>query len=180
MRRNIAIIGTAGRDKKFPMTLRHWDFMCQVIANEVKPEDHLISGGAAWADHVAVWTYINGLCDDLTLHLPAPIEAGIFAGGYGTSGGAARYYHERFSALLGHNTTREILEAIEGGAAFTEQPVAMGYAAMTNRNRLVAEQCDHMIAFTFGAGSVPADGGTQITWNMAAHAERVHVSLLNV
>ena len=48
------------------------------------------------------------------------------------------------------------------------------------RNKLVAAECDHLIAFTLGRGNVPADGGTKMTWDMAAHAERMHLSLLNV
>lgn len=28
MGRKIAIIGTAGRDKNYPLSAKHWDFMC--------------------------------------------------------------------------------------------------------------------------------------------------------
>ena len=51
MGRKIAIIGTAGRDKNFPMNARHWDFMCNMVSAELEPDDHLIYGGAAWAAH---------------------------------------------------------------------------------------------------------------------------------
>lgn len=183
MGRKIAIIGTAGRDKNFPLSVKHWDFMCNMVRDEVEPDDHLISGGAAWADHVAVWAFRMGLVHSLSLHLPAPIQLARFMGGYGTSGGTANYYHEKFSIVIGgssQGSLNQITELLLRGIPFTTQPVAPGYTAMTERNKLVAAECDHLMAFTLGRGNVPADGGTKMTWDMAAHAERMHLSLLNV
>lgn len=180
MSRVIAVIGTAGRDKQFPMETRHWEYMCAVLRFLVKPGDHLVSGGAAWADHAAVWAYISGLCDDLTLHLPAPFD-GAFHGAKGTSGGAANYYHQRFSHALGQDTRAQLYLALTGGANYTAQPVSQGYSAMFTRNRLVADQCTHMLAFTFGTGDTPVDGGTKATWDMAGPGKkRRHISLLYV
>ena len=180
MGRKIAIIGTAGRDKNYPLSAKHWDFMCEIIRSEVEPEDHLISGGAAWADHVAVWAYRIGLVHSLTLHLPAPMQHARFMGDFGTSGGAANYYHEKFSIVMGgsaQGSLNQITELLLRGIPFTTQPVAKGYAAMAARNKLVADECDHLMAFTFGRGDGPADGGTKITWDMASHAARIHFSL---
>lgn len=179
--RTIAIIGTAGRDKQHPMNRKHWEYMCHQVSEHIRFEDHLVSGGAAWADHVAVWAYRNGLCDNLTLHLPAPFNGQAYAGGYGTSGGAANYYHGLFSRMLGIDSLWEIQDALRGGAQCTHQPEARGYAAMANRNRLVAEQSDTMLAFTFGSGPVPADGGTRITWDMARPGtQKQHFTLLSI
>ena len=61
MGRKIAIIGTAGRDKNYPLSAKHWDFMCNMVSAELDADDHLISGGAAWADHVAIWAFRRGL-----------------------------------------------------------------------------------------------------------------------
>ena len=36
MGRKIAIIGTAGRDKNYPLSAKHWDFMCNTTG-EVMP-----------------------------------------------------------------------------------------------------------------------------------------------
>lgn len=177
MSRVIAIIGTAGRDKSIPMDIRHWDWMCKVLASDLKPEDVLVSGGAAWADHVAVWAYLNGLCKDLILHLPSVYRQGEFQGAYGTSGATCTYYHNKFRKTVGINSLQQINAAIEKGATVTQQPIAMGYGAMANRNKLVARDCDHMLAFTFGEGDIPADGGTKMTWDMAAGKERLHVSI---
>jgi hypothetical protein len=178
MNRVIAVIGTAGRDKSIPMTGSHWDFMCETLAAEVEPTDILVSGGAAWADHVAVWAYLNGLCKELILHLPAPFSNGQFHGEYGTSGNACHYYHCLFSNNLGFDSLRHIWECMNRKTCtVTTQPIAKGYKAMATRNALVARDCTHMMAFTFGTGDVPADGGTKMTWDMAAGKERAHISL---
>ncbi|EMN3634463.1 hypothetical protein R3Q56_006701 [Pseudomonas aeruginosa] len=178
MQRTIAIIGTAGRDKQFPIDLSHWEYMCRVAGFFLRSGDHLVSGGAAWADHVAVWAFTNGLSADLTLHLPAPFE-GSFMGAAGTSGAAANHYHRQFSRAVGRDTLKEIQAALQGGTQFSVQPESKGYAAMFARNKLVAEQCTHVLAFTFGTGDEPADGGTKATWDMAGpHKKRRHVSLL--
>jgi hypothetical protein len=179
MSRVIAVIGTAGRDKNIALAEKHWDFMAHTIYEELQPTDVLVSGGAAWADHVAVWAYLNDLCAGLILHLPAPFN-GRFQGEYRTSGNACNYYHEKFGRVMGFDPWAHIIAAIEKGADITEQPVAMGYAAMAARNRFVAHDCTHMVAFTFGEGDVPADGGTKITWDMAANKLRSHVSLARV
>lgn len=179
MSRKIAIIGTAGRDKQHLMNTSHWEYMCQRVANELEPTDHLISGGAAWADHVVVWAYINKLCSNLTLHLPAPFN-GQFFGGKGTSGGASNYYHHLFSKTIDQDSLQQIYNVLESGVNYTTQPEANGYTAMFARNALVANECTHMIAFTFGAGNVPNDAGTKSTWNMAGTTKmRAHISLLN-
>lgn len=175
--RVIAVIGTAGRDKAINMRINHWDFMTDMLRRELKPDDHLVSGGAAWADHVAVWAYLEGHVEKLTLHLPAPFDGKYFRGAYGTSGGTCNYYHDKFSHVLGLDSLVHIQMAKAKGATITHQPVAQGYGAMAARNRLVAADCTHMIAFTFGRGDVPADGGTKMTWDMAADKYRVHVPL---
>lgn len=177
MSRIIAVIGTAGRDKAITMCAEHWNFMANTLAGELKPDDVLVSGGAAWADHVAVWAYLNDLCSGLILHLPAPFMANHFDGGWGTSGGACNYYHQKFDYAMGFHSRGHITSAIEKGAVVTSQPLANGYGAMATRNKLVANDCTHMIAFTFGEGDVPADGGTKITWDMAANKQRIHVPI---
>lgn len=177
-KRVIAVIGTAGRDKAMPLSEKHWNFMANAIYEELTPTDVLVSGGAAWADHVAVWAYLNDYCAGLILHLPAPFNRGRFWGEYGTSGGACNYYHQMFSKTMGFDSLKHIQAALDKGAQITEQSIAHGYAAMSKRNQLVANDCTHMVAFTFGEGDVPADGGTKITWDMAAGKHRCHVPLV--
>lgn len=114
----------------------------------------------------------------MTLNQVLTVLNGSFDGEFGTSGGAANYYHSTFSKTIGRKTMVEIQSAIDKGATVTTQPTAAGYAAMSKRNKLVADQCDHMIAFTFGMGDIPTDGGTKMTWDMAgASKNRQHVPL---
>jgi hypothetical protein len=179
MSRIIAVIGTAGRDKTRPMTDKHWDFMCETIAAEVKPEDTLVSGGAAWADHVAIWAYGTGLVKSLILHLPAPFVNGKFEGPSMSAGQTCNYYHGLFSEVMGFKSLDHIKQAFmyRSSVAITEEPASSGYGAFAARNRKVGNTCTHMVAFTFAEGDVPADGGTKMTWDMAADKLRIHVPL---
>lgn len=159
-----AIIGTAGRDKTKPMTLSLWEWMVNDATRRVPKGTHLVSGGAAWADHLAVKLYLNGHTDKLTLHLPAPFTTKWFVGPGGGSASAANYYHERFSQIISIDSLLEIRQALEKGAIATFESYQGGYEGMFARNLKVA-QADEMLAYTFGLGRIPADGGTRDTWD---------------
>ena len=175
--KKIAIIGTAGRDQM--LTKNQWNWMVEQAEYWAGRGNHLISGGAAWADHLAVELYMNHKCEDLTLHLPAPwsYEHKSFVGGQGTAGGAANYYHNLFSNVLEKDTLEEIDLVLRGGATHTYQMEAQGYRGMFARNALVAAEAEGMIAFTFGKGEIPADGGTLDTWNKFQSQFKKHLSI---
>lgn len=172
----IAIIGTAGRDKTKPMTLALWNWMLDEARSHMPVHAHVVSGGAAWADHLAVALFLEGSAHELTLHLPAPFRNGKFDGPSSSSASAANYYHERFSNVIGVDSLAQIdavadMDPVHGSF----EPAAYGYGGMFARNAKVAT-CERMLAFTFGPGSVPADGGTLDTWNKC-RGNRIHVSL---
>lgn len=172
----IAIIGTAGRDKSMPMTLALWQWMINDLAGRINHTDHLISGGAAWADHLAVSAFLNGFCKELTLHMPAPFD-GRFIGPSNSAASAANYYHDRFSQAIGIDTLEEISLAAAGDNCHgTFESERAGYSGMFARNNKVASGCDRMLAYTFGTGDTPADGGTRDTWDKC-RGERVHIPL---
>jgi hypothetical protein len=176
----VAIIGTAGRDKTKTMSLGLWDWMCQDALTRIRKGAHVVSGGAAWADHIAVWLFMTGHAGELTLHLPAPItsinDRHWFEGPAKGSAAAANYYHSQFGLLIGKDTIKQIVNAAGRLACHgTIQPVSAGYGAMFARNKLVSE-CEQMLAYTFGQGNVPADGGTKDTWDKCK-GEKLHVSL---
>jgi len=178
--RRVAVIGTAGRDKERAHLLSAdlWDTMLEHARGQVRTDDHLISGGAAWADHLAVELFLEGRVAGLTLHLPAPLnDRGRFVGEFGSAGGVANYYHDRFRQCTGLDGLSRIRRALGRGAQHTTQPAAPGYEAMKARNRLVASQCNTLLAYTWSQDSGPADGGTAQTWQMASHARREHVDL---
>jgi hypothetical protein len=186
----ISIIGTAGRDKTKRMTHALWAWMLSDAMARVPKGSTVVSGGAAWADHLAVALFLAGHASELQLHLPAPMVDTMassvrFAGEYGTSGGAANYYHERFSQAIGVNTLEQIGQAGHMDKCNgTWEPVSQGYGAMMTRNLKVAQAADWMLAYTFGEGDVPADGGTKHTWD--AHTRlhpsgtRTHITLPNI
>jgi hypothetical protein len=183
MTRYIAVIGTAGRDRSPLLTKDLWRAMRRDLASRISVDDVLVSGGAAWADHLAVDAFLGGRCGGLELYLPAPLFHGggitRFMGERGSSGAASNYYHGNFSRAVGIDSRAQIMQAMEQGAIVVQERVARGYAAMFNRNAKVATRCTEMIAYTFGDGSEPEDGGTRHTWNLAGQrsAERLHVPL---
>jgi hypothetical protein len=159
-----------------------WLAMVKDLRKRVHRDDVLVSGGAAWADHLAVHAYLEGWCAAMALYLPAPlaIPAGgpaRFEGMHGSAGAAANYYHDRFAQLAAVPGLEQLAQAAREGAAVQFEPAAPGYAAMFTRNRKVATGCTAMLAYTFGEGAEPADGGTLNTWSIRKDIERIHVPL---
>lgn len=177
MIRRLAVIGTAGRDKSKPMTARLWAAMAADLQGYILSGDLLVSGGAAWADHLAVHAFLQGWVDGLRLYMPAPFTSGKFVGPSGSAASAANYYHDLFQAATGLNSLAEIGRAIDMGAAASFEPVSPGYDAMFARNKKVAQACNACVAYTFGCGVVPADGGTLDTWKKISASDKRHVGL---
>lgn len=168
------------------MTAALWKAMEEDCQHRLQPTDHLVSGGAAWADHLAVLAFLEGTVTGLTLYLPAPFltEQGMFQDKGGRNAAAvSNYYHARFSQTLGLDafaTRRDIQEAIRRGANVITQPFRQGYAGLFLRNALVAKAATDLLAYTFGENDAPTPGGTRDTWDQAAHARRIHVSLADL
>jgi hypothetical protein len=174
----IAIIGTAGRDKTKPMTLALWQWMIRNVREHVPQGSHVVSGGAAWADHLAVSLMLTGWANELTLHFPAPFDQRNlrFIGPDKSAASAANYYHSVFSKTIDRDTLGQIAEVLYNPSThYTEEPERADYKGMFARNMKVAK-ADKMIAYTFGPGDVPADGGTLDTWNKC-QGEKLHISL---
>lgn len=146
---------------------------------------HLISGGAAWADHVAVNLYLLHEFKSLTLHLPAYIlESNRFSGKFKTPGGTSNYYHEIFcnQCLKGNfrgkplPTIKQMFEARDKGAT-----IKVNMGGFWDRNTdIAADAKDLLIAFTWGEGKAPTDGGTADTWRKSSAKEKIHVPLKSI
>lgn len=176
--RIVAVIGTAGRDKTKPMTHGLWLAMCEDLLSRVSPDDELVSGGAAWADHLAVHAMLSGWVRRLTLYFPAPLNNEGFQGPRGSAASAANFYHHKFSSIIGINSIQELITvSTMPGVRTHAEPVAHGYGAMFSRNKKVAQAVNGVIAYTFGEGDQPADGGTLNTWNQIKSADRAHIAL---
>lgn len=172
MRIKISIIGSAGREKPTLWTPGLYDRCIEYLIEHLPYSPELISGGAAWADHLAVTLYRRGIARALTLHIPAPWEEGKYKdnGIKGNAGGIANYYHSKFSTCMGVDTLLSIQKAKEQGA------ILIPWDGFHRRNLEVAK-CDIMYAFTFAQGSVPADGGTAHTWGKCKSEKKIHINL---
>ena len=196
----IAIIGTAGRRGDADrITLSTWSAMLtdarrQIEAAQrramVEPLDlTLVSGGAPYADHLAVTLWRECPAWRLELYLPAPLGPS----GFDTStkaGARTAELHALFRDRLSVDGVKDLQAAAAEGAWLHDAP---GFAA---RNQAIADRANVVLAYTFGPGTevVTATtrepeyheaaaaglkpGGTAQTWDMAQHAaEKIHVPL---
>ena len=178
----VAVIGTAGRDRKNPHYTRDlWNAMLKDAIGRFKYGEKykLVSGGAAWADHVAVELFLaNPDMFELELYLPAPLNSkGIYEGERPSSGSASNWYHEMFRDATGIDGRQRILHSIAKGARFEQEPKAADMGAFFVRNAKVAAGSDACLAYTWGEGKEPAGIGTKDTWNKMSGKRRVHVPL---
>jgi len=180
----IGIVGTAGRKSDYEklskdVYLKMYD-ATRCFLKEFCPTKRslrLISGGAAWADHLAVALFLANHAEKLTLYLPAEFENGSFreAEDFRSPGNISNYYHRRFTSKLGMSSFEQIQAAIDKGA---EVIVMDGFFI---RNGGIADNVDVLLAFTFGAGETPkADSGTFHTWNICPAEVKIHVPIQNI
>lgn len=188
--KTIGIIGSAGRRDDRPRMNRHvYNKMVGITRKHIIDFDirRGVSGGAAWADHVAVDLFLQGDLPELHLYLPAHFHNSRFIGGYGTPGSITNYYHDLMNTKLARSSLREIQRAIDKGATYTVIP------GFKQRNQGIAEDAELLLAFTFGkhsgfynprepgwntallAGLKP--GGTSHTWNHSHAQLKIHQSL---
>ena len=84
-------------------------------------------------------------------------------------GRSANKLHKKFSEKIKEDSLEHLNTAITVGATIF---VHGGFHA---RNSFVAE-CDYLLAFTWGSGDVPKEGGTMDTWSKCK-GKRYHVPL---
>jgi hypothetical protein len=128
-------------------------------------EADLISGGAAWADHLAVHHFIRGCGKSLTLALPCEWDAtwSRFVDTESPNrndnpGGIANRYHLAFSRRCGIDSLKEI-----GIALSKPNCTKLVGKGFHERNTFIALSVDALIAFTFGDGATLKDGGAADT-----------------
>ncbi len=176
----LAIIGTAGRGGLH--NFMDVETFMKMVGEAVKdtrsmlPDRiHLVSGGAAWADHVAV-NMFRSLPErfDLTICGPCPWDrekkrfhdTGV-RNWKVNPGGTANYYHELFRQAARIDGLTQIDECHDFETGKFTYISGDGFH---ERNNLVVEFADYVLAFTFGHGDEPADGGTLHTWKLAKAA----------
>lgn len=207
----VAIIGTAGRNEDADkMSEQLFERMVAHAALTLRNKWHLpnervvlVSGGSAWADHVAVRLFLREVTTaggqpyaGLHLYLPCklvetavkPAAAAAASsaadavqsvrfedtGSWSSPGRTLNELHSEFARKLGVPSTLSDLQQAQSLRAKLSSD-ARGFFA---RNKQVAASCQRMIAFTWGSAmSDHKKGGTKHTWDLAKHAQRLHVPL---
>ncbi len=185
----ISIIGTSGRADASP-GLSHDLFFHMVrtveqTLREIRHDfSHIIlqSGGAAWADHIAIRLWLKKLgFRRLVLYLPCRWDEegtqfhdtgnGV---GWNNPGRTANYYHQAFSGRIACATLEEIQRARDQGALFD-----YGKLGFRERNTRIAD-CDVLIAVTWSQTGAPSEGGSLDTWSKCGAARKIHISLHDI
>ena len=110
---SLGIIGTAGRgtdgDK---LNIGYWKLMLLIAQNviTVTGVGTLVSGGAAWADHLATSIFLHESNLQYKLFLPCGFEAANFIGD--ETARISNYYHNLFSEKVGRDSREEIDKVI--------------------------------------------------------------------
>jgi len=166
---SLSIVGTCGRGEDYDkLNLSKYEEMYRVADKLIEyinsksptPLTHLVSGGAAFSDHLAVRLYLNNRIPNLKLYLPCAYENGEFTDDdiFGRIASTANWYHSQFEKETGQNSLKEIQLAIDKGADVT---VINGFK---NRNTYVS-MSHYILAMTFGEKDKVKDGGTWDTIN---------------
>lgn len=184
----IGVIGTAGRQEAgLKLNYNHWLFMSNTVRRITKPGDILVSGGAAWADHVAVHTWLEFQKElKLFLYLPCKWDAAKHqfldtnVRDYKQNpGGTSNYYHKLFSPKVNFNSLEEINTCYKLQQETRQVVIFDNGKGFFDRNIQVGK-VDVLLAFTFNNANIPADGGTLHTWKYSTAAEKIHFDLNKV
>lgn len=186
----IGVIGTAGRRDDGPLMsselyTRMFHKLQELLDDTPISDRTLVSGGAAWADYLAVSMFKGELCSALHLYLPCGWDwerhKYCDTGSYDwktNPGGTSNKYLREFSQKLGPGKDpfmgfERCLKTLDENPSKGFYKIEQGFH---NRNGSVGK-VDRLIAFTFGTGDVPKDGGTKNTWDNSKAPVKIHVSL---
>ena len=184
----ISIIGSASGKKQNDHLLnkKTWNYMCQISENYITEKITqdwskiiLVSGGAAWSDHVAVFLYLKHPGSHLILHLPCQWDYCNHQladnGNYQWTvnpGKLANSLHFNFQKEIKKNTLQQIQLAINQGATIFDH-----YKGFFDRNIQVGKS-QYLIAFSFSQTNEPTDGGTFHTWKNSQSKNKIHFTLV--
>jgi hypothetical protein len=180
----VAVIGSAGRGldaEKVSLEI----FETAIMFAEMDIENlwrlewkdvTLVSGGAAFCDHIAVRLFLKYKDQGckLVLCLPAPwdpkkkrFSERFSALSKVSCAQTANMYHRKFADKTNVCSLMELDEAISNGATVK---VSNGFFG---RNATIANMADYMCAFTFGEHG-PKEGGTCFTWQKFVSENKIH------
>jgi hypothetical protein len=181
---NVAIIGTAGRDKTVSkeMTSELFTKMIKKSKDIIENTFHLdpstvilVSGGAAWSDHIVIKLFMENYISNGLLYLPAQWDSNNKKYAEDTScGKISNYYHKMFSNKIKTNTLEEIDSCIKNGLMIDVQ-----FPGFFQRNSEIAKS-DYLIAFSWSDLDYPTTGGTADTWKKTKTINKIHIPLNNL
>lgn len=181
----IGIIGTAGRGENIKyLNGEIWDRMVMITRSYIEKnittdwrKVTLVSGGAAWSDHIAVRLFMEIPGAKLTLHLPCKFDRNekrfVDNGNkesYLNPGLSANRYHHYFKNKIGSDSFEELDDAIECGTKVYDR-----YKGFLHRN-LAVGKVDYLLAFTFDDHK-PESGGTKHTWDKSKCQNKIHFNI---
>jgi len=159
----VGIIGTAGRkDDIIKLSLDKFNLMYEIASGIIGDNKvHIISGGAPWADHIAVRLFLNSpLKHELTIEFPCKFGSNGYVEGEEYDGyniaETSKYYHQLFFTKTGIDGIGELKSAIAKGA---QAQFSKGFFDRNNK----VSHANKLIAFTFGDGPKVKKGGTSHT-----------------
>jgi len=185
----VSIIGSASSKGNIQwenlLNKKTWEKLCQQAEDYISSHIsnqwsniHLISGGAAWCDHIAIYLYLKHLDSHLTLHFPCKWDSTqkrFINNGQShwaaNPGKLANSYHRSFTQKISEDTLGQIQLAIDKGAIIYDH-----YKGFHDRNSAVGKS-QHMIAFSFSQTNEPTDGGTSHTWKHSKCPNKKHFTI---
>lgn len=190
----LGIIGTAGRKQAHRfMTAENYNLMLKESEKIISKFGFktVVSGGAAFSDHIAVSLFNNNIVDNLILMLPDGFDMDSQEYKIGHYGNIANDLHQEFNRQCKINSLQEICKAIENGAIIPDKVESS--PGFLTRNSWIAETCTHLLAFTSGKAlnqtvseigyntniqdNVIKDNGTKDTWRKASQKYRIVISI---
>lgn len=185
----LAIIGSAGRhgDSKY-VTEEVYDKMLELTKEFIKELDDeiiLVSGGAAFSDHLAITTYLSNtiskeeLVNGIELHLPAMWNNRL--GEYRTSsaGNTSNYYHRKFSTKV-FGDIYNSLEDIDTLVKSEKFHIDIFYYDGFKLRNIQVGKVDAILAFTNSNTGNPKPGGTSHTWCNSSATIRRHYDIKKI
>lgn len=183
----IGVIGSAGRGTDITgLNKTVFENMHKKLKNIIKNLDIkkeniiLVSGGAAWSDHLAIVEYLSGGYKSIELHFPCKFINGLFVDNGSSDwkinpGQSANKYHQMFNHKLRQNSLLDIEELIQQQDN-DQVKIYQNYNGFHDRNTAVGN-VDILIAFTFSKSKTPTKGGTLDTWKKSKAKRKIHVCI---
>lgn len=181
----LSIIGTAGRsiNEKKLLNLDRFEFATKIVLDYINNELGLdpfdvilVSGGSSWMDHVAVNLFLGGGFGGLHLYLPSEFNHKQKKFTNTHEGRTLNELHTDFTNSINIiNSFDDLSKVITRGPKHgVKITIKRGFF---QRNTLVAQNCDHLLAFSFAPDIYSITGGTKNTWDKVKHANKYHYTL---